>query len=346
MELKAREGDFLETTERLIFDVKGIVQPRDRIIAFLRYYPVTNGKRIRDNGSAYNKIYSLQERYKFLEEYYPHYIFNDRTIGEKLQGVTHTRIKKIFSPADFLREMIILREQRGQKGISSLLQKTLDFCKLIRECAGIQMNAIGITGSCLVGLEIDQSDIDVIIYGTRNASLVRRCLANLFDQEGELQAYSRENIRSLYEFRGKTSALSFDEFVQLEQRKKLQGIYKGTDFYIRCIKDWAEIDYKYEDLSIQNVGVATIMGVISDDSEAFLTPCRYLITGSRSTGESDLQDEIREIVSFRGRYCEVGQQGEEFEARGKIEKVKFKTMEYYRLLLGSNDDDYFKILNI
>jgi hypothetical protein len=34
------EGDFIETYDHLIFDVKGFLHPKDRIIAFLRYVPL------------------------------------------------------------------------------------------------------------------------------------------------------------------------------------------------------------------------------------------------------------------------------------------------------------------
>jgi predicted nucleotidyltransferase len=39
-ELFAIEGDFIETRNHMIFDVNGINQPKDRIIAFLRYVPL------------------------------------------------------------------------------------------------------------------------------------------------------------------------------------------------------------------------------------------------------------------------------------------------------------------
>ncbi len=47
-DLMVREGDFIETHEGLVFDVKGLVHPPERVIAFLRYYPSPKGKRKRD----------------------------------------------------------------------------------------------------------------------------------------------------------------------------------------------------------------------------------------------------------------------------------------------------------
>jgi len=42
-EVRAREGDFLETLEGLIFDVKGLLHPDARVIAYLRYLPDPHG---------------------------------------------------------------------------------------------------------------------------------------------------------------------------------------------------------------------------------------------------------------------------------------------------------------
>jgi len=58
MRFKAREGDFIETSEGLVFDVKGLIHPPNRIIAFLRYFPDKKGERKR-NSERYSKVYSL-----------------------------------------------------------------------------------------------------------------------------------------------------------------------------------------------------------------------------------------------------------------------------------------------
>ena len=86
LEIRAREGDLLETHEGLIFDVKGLVHPPKKIIAFLRYYPDTNGDRVR-KGIRYKKIYSLKARYKFLETNYPQYLFNDKIFKHYFRSV-------------------------------------------------------------------------------------------------------------------------------------------------------------------------------------------------------------------------------------------------------------------
>ena len=71
--IKAIEGYFVETKESLIFDVKGVLHPYDRIISFLRYYPSANGTRVR-NGRKFSKVYKLRDRFEFLQKHYPYYL--------------------------------------------------------------------------------------------------------------------------------------------------------------------------------------------------------------------------------------------------------------------------------
>ena len=60
MTMKAREGDLIETREGLIFDVKGLTHPPDRVISYVRYFPHSTGDRER-GGIKYEKVYSLKE---------------------------------------------------------------------------------------------------------------------------------------------------------------------------------------------------------------------------------------------------------------------------------------------
>lgn len=52
----------------LIFDVKGLIHPLNRVIAFVRYIPTHNGNRIRD-GIRYQRMYRLEQRFAFLRQH-------------------------------------------------------------------------------------------------------------------------------------------------------------------------------------------------------------------------------------------------------------------------------------
>lgn len=45
MVLKAREGDIIETKEGIFFDVKGVIHPPEKVVAFIRFIPNIEGDR-------------------------------------------------------------------------------------------------------------------------------------------------------------------------------------------------------------------------------------------------------------------------------------------------------------
>jgi len=102
--MKMREGDFIETIEGLIFDVKGLIHPPDRVIAYLRYLEDENGNRIR-NGKKYRKIYSLTERDNIIKIRYPQYMYYDKVFGEWLKGVPRDKIIKHYKPEEKVQEL-------------------------------------------------------------------------------------------------------------------------------------------------------------------------------------------------------------------------------------------------
>jgi predicted nucleotidyltransferase len=135
--------------------------------------------------------------------------------------------------------------------------------------------------------------------------------------------------------------MSFEDFVAVESRKVLQGKFMGRDYFIRFVKDWNEVGEKYGDVCYKNCGYAKIEATVVDDSESIFTPCTYKIENVRIVEGPEIQP-IREIASFRGRFCEQARRGEVVIAQGKVEHVtdRRQNREYFRLLLGGKPSDY------
>jgi len=66
---EAFEGYFLTTKENLIFDVKGIAHPSDRIIAFVRYVPIEFGLEDKPKRKTHSKLYALADRRVITSSY-------------------------------------------------------------------------------------------------------------------------------------------------------------------------------------------------------------------------------------------------------------------------------------
>jgi hypothetical protein len=333
--MKAREGDLLETRDGAIFDVKGLAHPDDRIVAFIRFFLEEKGDR-KKSELTYRKVYSFSERYSLLREKFPTYLVYDPVFDETLCEVPINKVKKHFDPVKKLQQL------RNSKTLDELENEALQLTELVKQNSNIPWSTIGISGSILAGLHKIGSDIDPIVYGSANCRRVHSSLQEMFkDPHSPLKPYSQHELRSLFDFRSKDTAMDFEDFVRTESRKAFQGKFTKTDYFIRFVKNWNEIEEKYGDIQYKNSGYAKIKATVVDDSESIFTPCKYAVKGADVVEGTKLSP-IAEIASFRGRFCEQATSGETVIAQGKVERVTDlkRHQEYFRLLIGNKPSDY------
>jgi hypothetical protein len=333
--MKAREGDLLETLDGAIFDVKGLAHPNDRIVAFIRFFLAEKGDR-KKNALTYRKVYSFSDRYSLLRQKFPTYLVYDPMFDETLCEVPINKIKKHLDPIKKLQQL------RHSKTLDALENKALQLTELLKQSSNIPWSTIGISGSILARLHKIGSDMDPIVYGSANCWRIHSSLQEMFnDPHSPLKPYRQHELRSLFDFRSKDTAMDFGDFVRTESRKAFQGKFTKTDYFIRFVKNWDEIDEKYGDVEYKNSGYAKIKATVVDDSESIFTPCRYAIR-SADVMEGSKLSPITEIASFRGRFCEQAASGETVIAQGKVERVTDlkRHQEYFRLLIGNKPSDY------
>ena len=337
--MRVREGDFIETLEGLIFDVKGLIHPPNRVVAFIRYIPDERGDRYRNN-VRYRKVYSLSERFSFLSENFPSYLVYDPIFNMKLNLVSIDQIIRFYKPEERVKELAECAT------LNYLESDALQLVNLTSELSGVSTEKFGISGSLLVDLSKASSDIDIIVYGINNIDLVYETLRQLMSNKNNLiKSYDFNGLKKLYAFRVNDSFSNFEEFLVHERRKMFQGSFKGRDFFFRFVKDWDEIKENYGDFTYAPMGQAKIEGSIVDDSERLLTPCTYRIDDVRFLEGRNVSS-VKEVVSYRGRFCDQARNGERFFASGKLEKVTSNTKTYHRLLLGGSRFDYMFVRGI
>ena len=341
--MKGIEGDYIETNNNLFFDVKGLLHPKDRIICFIRFYPNPSGDRTKD-GIKYSKIYDLNKRYEFLRTNFPKYLFYSNELDLELQGVTLEDIKKIYTPREYFKNLY------QRTNLTRLEELSKELCELFIVDGGVPEDSIGISGSPMVGLHKDYSDIDIIIYGTENGLQFQENLNDILTDCGFCRKYNSQEFITHYKWRAGGSDVSFNDFVKSEQRKLHQGMYKGYDFFIRYIKSPKDWNGVFSDFKYSNIGRIKLKAKISDATNSIFTPCSYKIDLIKII-ESDIpfddkKQNLSEISSFRGRFCEHAKNGENIIVEGKLEKVSFKNKEiYYRILLTDQVKDKLIIQN-
>ena len=333
--MKAREGDLIKTASNVVFDVKGLVHPPNRIIAFPRFIPSPQGTR-QDKNAFYGKVYSLADRFKYLQENHPDLIVFDPVFGETMCEVPINQIGEHYQPPEKLDSL------RKSKNLPALENKALQLAMALKEKSGIPWSAIGISGSIMAGLTNEKSDIDPLVYGVENSRKAYKALKELLQTDSSgFKPYSRTELQTLFDFRSKDTQMSFEDFETVENRKAFQGTFKGTDYFIRFVKDWNETSELYGEVCFKNIGYAKIVANITDSSDALFTPCSYKLSDVVIV-EGPQFSPILEVVSFRGRFCEQAIEGEAIESQGKVELVTDKKNGsiHYRLIIGSKPSDY------
>jgi predicted nucleotidyltransferase len=339
------EGDYIETKKsNLFFDVKGLLHPNDKKICFLRFFPHPEGNRIKNN-VRFKKVYDLDERYSLIRNKYPKYLFYSKQLDLEVQGVKNSDIKKIYNPREYFQNL------HKKENLSNIENFSYSLCELFISQGGIPQDAIGITGSAMVGLSKEDSDIDIIIYGTENSHKLQKKLTSLLEKTNNFRTYNLEEYRSHYNWRVGGSDISFKDFIKTEQRKLHQGIYNGYDYFIRYIKSPKDWKGNYYDFNYTNLGRIKIKALVIDSKDSLFTPCIYKIEPQKILDKKlvlnkfKLED-LSEINSFRARFCEQAKEGEVVFVEGKLERVNYKTkLEYYRILLTDQKKDKMLITN-
>jgi predicted nucleotidyltransferase len=332
--MNAREGDLIETKGSIVFDVKGLVHPPNRIVAFIRYVPNPNGSRRRE-GKRYSKYYALSKRYDLVKREYPQYLVDDPVFNTLLCEVPVADVKTHYLPAQGLQDL------RNKNSLDEAETAALRFMEILKEQAGVQWSKMGVSGSILVKLHEPSSDIDLIVYGTEAGYRVQETMKMMLeDKNSPFEAYDLDGLRELFDFRSKDTNVSFEDFVRTDSRKVSHGKFMGKHFFIRFVKDLNEICEQYGSIIYKPEGNARIKATVVDDSEALFTPCSYKLANVEVL-EGTKDETIEEIVSFRGRFCEHAKSGETVIAEGKVERVQQEgKRDHFRLLLGSKPSDH------
>jgi predicted nucleotidyltransferase len=322
---KPVEGYFIKTRDNLVFEVKGVLHPEDRYIAYLRYVLENDVNRPRAT-----KLYSLSSRDSYLRRYHPEYLWESEALGRVLQSVPKEDVDVILDPVERLSSL-----RNTSDSASVLERKSVDLAEVLGGKTGVEWGDIGLTGSQLVGVAKPDSDIDLVIYGEGPCRKLHSGIEECFSVIPGMRRYDAESLDRHLAFRWGGLVQHWPVLRELEKHKRLQGVFQGTEFFIRLVKRLDELEMSFGDLRFEHIGRETLECVITDDSESIFTPCLYGVS-------SDSAPNLRNIVSYRGRFTEHVHVGENVTASGRIEKVlEVGTgSSHLQLVVGEDPTDY------
>jgi len=318
------EGYFVKTLDNLIFEVKGVVHPNDRTIAYVRYVPdIVSSK----STSGFQKIYDLHEREEYLKRHHSEYLWFSEAHGRILQAVPHERVMQVFDPVEHIAD---IRENSSELSIA-----TSNLVDLLIEYTDIDRKNIGVTGSQLVGVAGEASDIDLIVFGKTMCDKFYRKLSESYDEIPGVERYQGELLNKHVTFRWGDLVMYQDSLREIERKKILQGVFRGHQFFIRLVKYRQDVNESFGQMVSKNLRITEVRCKITDDRNSIFTPCSYQVKSS------DLS-ELKQIISYRGRFTEHVSINQFVNVRGRLESVVDTSTDerYQQLVLGENSSDF------
>ncbi len=319
------EGCFVITSDNLVFEVKGVVHPENRIIAYLRYVPSESP----ESTTGFRKVYNLNERENYLREKHPEYLWSSKPHGRIVQSVSEDKFVSILNPVDRLTQL------RDANEVTNLEHESVALARRLVEVTEIKWSDIGLTGSQLVGVAGKESDIDLVIYGLAACRKFYSSLSTTIGNIPEIKRYSGQLLEDHVSFRWEAHTDLRPLLLEIERAKLLQGLIGDYHFFIRLVKTPADLDYVYGDLSYQMMGYQKISGKVLSSNDSIFTPCEYQV-------ECTSTPNLEKLISYRGRFTEQVSTNVRFEAFGRLELVTDHRVnnQYMQLVLGERPIDY------
>jgi len=330
---KPKDRDFIETREGMFFCVTGYLHPPDKYTAYLKYSPAPVGKWKSGEISyrrelEYYHVGKVADTIAYLERNYPHYVHYCPVRDIKFSMIPQEYVRHYYLPEQRLQE--ILESPRDP-----LEEEVCAFVSEIIACTGIKEEDFGITGSILLGIHNPEfSDIDLLVYGLENALKIRAALKER--RPAKIRPVTGKALEEWCASVVKHFPLSYEEARYLARRRWNYGFFEGRYFSIHPTKKDDEMGENYGDKIYREKGVARIRAIVSDASESLFTPALYRIEEVEviggGAGTQHVAPLLKEALSYEGLYRDVVDDGDEIEARGKLESVNDRL---YKLVIGT-----------
>jgi predicted nucleotidyltransferase len=302
--------DFIETAEGLIFAVVANGTENSKVLCFLRFV----------KGAAGWKKVATGPANAFLLQHHPEYLHYSPILAAHLHAVALDRVIKHHQPKQRLQHIM----QTSQQDIVE--RDVFQLCQLLQQ-QGLDLTLMGVTGSILVGVQKQSSDIDLVCYGRAVFHHCRAITRELVAQ-GLLQALGSEDWLASYQRR--SCALSYADYVWHERRKGNKAIINGRKFDLNFIAD----GYREETTVYQKQGAATVQCRVVDDTYGFDYPAKFILD----------HEQFNAVVSFTATYTGQALKGERVEIAGAIEQNEQGGK---RLVVGSSREaqgEYIRVI--
>jgi hypothetical protein len=246
------------------------------------------------------KLYTAENYQVFLEAFrknFPNYVYFCPFREKDVISAPLSSIKKVFVPKERLRFLTELKRK------DSLQKMTLDFINLLSGELGIAIEDFGVHGSVALGMHTPKSDIDIVVYGSRNFRRLEMTINKLVE----------------------AGTLSYVFNNRLDAARRFKGRFLNRIFMYNAIRKPEEVNSKYGEFKYSPLAPVKFQCTVKNDDEAMFRPAIYKIEDYKPIGSISTlpKDEIPElVVSMIGCYRNVAKRGDKIRVSGMLERAE------------------------
>ncbi|MDI9610965.1 MAG: nucleotidyltransferase domain-containing protein [Archaeoglobales archaeon] len=255
----------------------------ERVKCFLRYSPNEKGNRVKEKRRFKKLSHEEALAHPLAKKYFEQGIFR----------VPLNDVEEVFKPEERLKDVMDLNVK-----------------KIVEFFSSIPLGEMGVTGSRLIGLESDESDVDFIVYG--NWWFLAREKLKKGIENGALLDLDDSAWEFIY--RKRRVPIPYELFVAHEKRKFHRAYLGETYFDLLYVRGYEEIDHGVPEEMGVKLGKRTIEAKIKDDRYVFDYPAYYPVE----------HKEIEAILCFTHTFAGQAFKGEKIIAKGDLEDLNGK----------------------
>lgn len=246
------------------------------------------------------KLYTAENYQVFLETFrknFPNYVYFCPFRGKDVISAPLSSIKKVFVPKERLRFLTELKRK------DSLQKMTLDFINLLSGESGIAIEDFGVHGSVALGMHTPKSDIDIVVYGSRNFRMLEMTINKLVE--------------------ARTLSYVFNN--RLDAARRFKGRFLNKIFMYNAIRRPEEVNSKYGEFKYLPLAPVKFQCTVKNDDEAMFRPAIYKIEDYKHVDSVSTlpKDEFPEfVVSMIGCYRNVAKKGDKIRVSGMLERAE------------------------
>jgi predicted nucleotidyltransferase len=308
----SRDGDTFVTKEGFVFYVFGYEHPKKRVLSFLKYIPSKLKPHfpirfLRQKWKLGNielarpeKLYTAQNYQKLLETFrstYPKYVYSCPYRGKEVISAPLKLIEKVYVPKECLQRLF-------EKKRKDRLQKlALELVSLLSTESKVPLEDFGIHGSIALNMHTAKSDIDLVVYGSKNFRSLEKAIDKLVEEGTLTHIFTKK----------------------LDRARKHRGRYNDKLFVYNAVRKISEINLQYGDHKYVPTRDVTFSCEVVDDNEAMFRPAIYQVKNYQLLDPASrlIEDEVpTRVVSMIGYYRNVAKRGEKIKVSGTLERVE------------------------